>query len=1597
MTITPVTPNDLVSKVEVVETKVDSTSISGSGAPTTSTAGTVGLLYQDTTNGDIYICKVADTSTPSYTWEKVSGALLNTATGTNSLTIAGNSTNQENSTNIGVNSSATGVNATAIGQGASATGRAVAIGDGTSASGIGSTAIGRGSKSTAKGAIAIGCAPVNSESNTFKVSLNGDATISNPAVDEDSKLYTLLKSDGKIPFARVTDVDQLHDHFAFKRNSMSVYSQSYTTDGTNWVEDTKNLNKLWISKDRDTDTTVLNANEIGYTFTLTSTQFRYSEIECFEISTAWVNPASTFDLKIEKSVDAETWDTIVNKTGMINQKMYYLPTSSKVSGETAYIRFTFTKTSNLDTGTVKLLTIRALTNRIGGQGMAREYAYPFSWDVNNTLLPLSGGSLGTSSSKWTNLYVKNLYPDSFSPSSIKVNNRPATGLYYYNFQVSNMNNYPYHRIAKVLEVDATKQWLDACAFVDIYGNYNGGWFGRIKLSFRTDTKTTSPFGKVEAKWIERYGFAEDSVKIGLYTITDGDNSKAYADIFLKANSTYQCFQLKVVKGSRSALTDDRSEGTVIIFNDTTESNNDTTITECYSDIQGTTAGTAAHDLHNDVQYTSITSSIDSAVVKEAKQIYQIDLTNVTADMNTLFSKTVGDILCYKETSSPNSVNITNKPYNTDMFYLESHTMRYIDSVRCILQKYISGTYKKILTRWGTGDSSTAPDGITWSEWQEEATIVQSPNKEGIYESAISIDEGVPTNFWKKDLFENTIYRLTETEKEKLLETGLFNDNKVKTGQLFETEDGDIVKFKDQINPTGFNVTYTSLGLRQWWKDMAYGDGVFVAVSQGNADSDPTNIVIYSYDGINWKQTTIPFVNKLDNVTYCKDRFICVSRERDYTYPTTDNRGIYSYDGITWQTFNLPTDSAWYDSAYGNGVFVAVGYNCGATSTDGINWTSIPSANIPTEGWNYINFIDGKFIASGYHNFSISTDGINWTNYSDSNVYFKDCVYAFGKYYSLSSGYLYSSPTGETWTQVSGFPNKSWQVLNFADGVLSAICWDHIYYTTDGTTWGDQLVDYFRWYDLIPVNGRYYSAIGDVTKGAVIDYIGTHTYSLENYNIVRNTATGTDSISLFGKSTSSNNAVNVGFNSESIGSGSLALGNSAKATSNYSIGLNGFSTASGAIVLGNGKNTEPDTFKVALQHTSTRATDEASGLYTLLNSSGNIPLGRLPLNTYIKEGANITFEKPFINVERYGKDLVINNGVISNFTTSSYVSTINAIDLQRNFEFYIKVNSGTFTSCSTNSYFIGSETNWTRNIILGFNKTSKKLALYLSSDGKNSDICSSKNGTYVFSENTDYKFKLTFDGSYYKVYYSLDDGETWIEDISVTSNTYIATNRIDFYIHESRTNTSPSDASIDFSQTFITSNGSIIWQGLYPDAYGISSSLPRRVLDNIALGQNSLSIGGSAATNQTATNVGISSSTGNSGTVAIGYNARATGQNSTAVGCGSEITAPSSIAIGQNAKSTATQAFEIGPGTNSDHHTLKIGFFLNNNFIGYTLLDGNTGKIPGDRMSLQDASAPTTSTVGSVGQFYVDTSNQDAYICVKADTITPEYIWKKITV
>lgn len=157
--------------------------------------------------------------------------------------------------------------------------------------------------------------------------------------------------------------------------------------------------------------------------------------------------------------------------------------------------------------------------------------------------------------------------------------------------------------------------------------------------------------------------------------------------------------------------------------------------------------------------------------------------------------------------------------------------------------------------------------------------------------------------------------------------------------------------------------------------------------------------------------------------------------------------------------------------------------------------------------------------------------------------------------------------------------------------------------------------------------------------------------------------------------------------------------------------------------------------------------------------------------------------------------------------------------------------------------------------------------------------------------------------------------------------------------------------------------------------------------NKAGGSNSISIGGSI------------SNTSGQYSLRIGYNARQvstydlTGNYGIGIGYNAYTTNQYGTAIGSNANVKADYGIQLGRGSNSDANTFKVGL---SDTLNVELLSAD-GTIPADRLAeimIVSNTAPTTSTVGALGDLYKDTSTGTIYKCTAVDSSTPSYTWKE---
>ena len=235
------------------------------------------------------------------------------------------------------------------------------------------------------------------------------------------------------------------------------------------------------------------------------------------------------------------------------------------------------------------------------------------------------------------------------------------------------------------------------------------------------------------------------------------------------------------------------------------------------------------------------------------------------------------------------------------------------------------------------------------------------------------------------------------------------------------------------------LTNTTIPISGPWKGVAYGNGIFVAVSSGSG-------IMYSTDGRTWNAVSIgEFFNC---VTYGNGKFVAIASSVIWI----------STDGREWtrQSGNLPSDTSWHCVAYGNGRFVAMASTgISAYSTDGISW-SVGSPIISGD-WTAIIYTGSRFVAVGWRAIYTSENGSGWTNITPVDYPDSWLSIAYGNGVLIASGGTYklrSTDGGVTWKQTP-MPHTYYYGVTYANGVFVAVTQGDKYcvYSTDGgVTW-----------------------------------------------------------------------------------------------------------------------------------------------------------------------------------------------------------------------------------------------------------------------------------------------------------------------------------------------------------------------------------------------------------------------------------------------------------------------------------------------------------------------------------------------------------------
>lgn len=233
-----------------------------------------------------------------------------------------------------------------------------------------------------------------------------------------------------------------------------------------------------------------------------------------------------------------------------------------------------------------------------------------------------------------------------------------------------------------------------------------------------------------------------------------------------------------------------------------------------------------------------------------------------------------------------------------------------------------------------------------------------------------------------------------------------------------------------------------------WRDIAYGNGVYVAVANSQ--------IGYSSNGIDWN---IILNYNGSSIIYVPDdggAFVTIN---------SGGRILASEDGENWNLITTITGNDWIGIAYGDGNYVAVTSTGNvATSTDLSTWSIAQPSNFVSTA-RMLTYGNGKFIAINVNGeLSTSTDGENWTLYSSTNIYsdktylgnpsWNNITYGNGMFVIIAQdGYYATSVDGINWVLAPYNPRttfQNWKGLTYDGSQFIAIDFNGYISTSEGS-------------------------------------------------------------------------------------------------------------------------------------------------------------------------------------------------------------------------------------------------------------------------------------------------------------------------------------------------------------------------------------------------------------------------------------------------------------------------------------------------------------------------------------------------------------------
>lgn len=154
----------------------------------------------------------------------------------------------------------------------------------------------------------------------------------------------------------------------------------------------------------------------------------------------------------------------------------------------------------------------------------------------------------------------------------------------------------------------------------------------------------------------------------------------------------------------------------------------------------------------------------------------------------------------------------------------------------------------------------------------------------------------------------------------------------------------------QTSSNGKKWSYVQVEFGKTLRGIAYGNGKFVAVGDNG-------LILYSKYGKYWSKSTSAAIYSYNNVTFANGMFVLVGPAGVLATSTDGNFWMYRYTG---------TKNNLKGVAYGNGKWIAVGTNrTMVTSSNGLQWTTVSSSTgVDFVGYTDVVYGSNKFVITG---------------------------------------------------------------------------------------------------------------------------------------------------------------------------------------------------------------------------------------------------------------------------------------------------------------------------------------------------------------------------------------------------------------------------------------------------------------------------------------------------------------------------------------------------------------------------------------------------------------------------------------------------------